>query len=216
MESSSSDFFFYVDHVYSIMPCQICGEKSGFYPLCRIHFKAKDKGEVSKCEECGIWKKGDKPLCYDCWKAQSKTTQEGVEIDLNKGASETAKAELNFRKKFPANRRTTDGHMVRSKAELIIDNWLFNSGYLHAYEYKLNIEEDLYCDWMIPNGHEKIFIEYWGMLEDKQYTHRKNKKIELYKKYNLKLVELTPEEEDLLDDTLPRKLREAGYIMGGG
>lgn len=198
------------------MACQICGGKSGFYPLCSKHFKARDKGEVSKCEDCGIWKRGDKPLCYDCWKAQSKTTQEGVEIDLNKGASDTAKAELSFRKKFPANRRATDGHEVRSKAELIIDNWLFNSRIVHAYEYKVNIEEDLYCDWMIPNGHEKVFVEYWGMEENKQYAARKAKKIKLYENYDLKLVELLPEDEDILDDAFPKKLRDAGLEMSGG
>jgi len=30
--------------------------------------------------------------------------------------------------------RTEDGHWVRSKAELIIDNWLYRGRIVHAYE----------------------------------------------------------------------------------
>ena len=37
------------------MVCQICGKKSGYYPLCNEHFKMRDKGLVAKCEECKKW-----------------------------------------------------------------------------------------------------------------------------------------------------------------
>ncbi len=37
------------------MPCQICGKKSGYYPLCSKHFRLREHGEVVKCERCGIW-----------------------------------------------------------------------------------------------------------------------------------------------------------------
>lgn len=37
------------------MVCQICGRKSGYYPLCNEHFAMRDQGLVVKCEECGLW-----------------------------------------------------------------------------------------------------------------------------------------------------------------
>ena len=54
------------------MVCQICGAKSGFYPLCKNCFNLKDEGKITKCEDCGIWKKGTKPLCYECWLKNKK------------------------------------------------------------------------------------------------------------------------------------------------
>ena len=41
-----------------------------------------------------------------------------------------------FREKFEAKHRATDGHFVRSKAEMLIDNWLYMAEIVHAYERK--------------------------------------------------------------------------------
>lgn len=40
---------------------------------------------------------------------------------------------LGFRDKFEAKHRAADGHYVRSKAEMLIDNWLYMSEIVHAY-----------------------------------------------------------------------------------
>jgi hypothetical protein len=112
-----------------------------------------------------------------------------------------------FRDKFRPELRAQDGHCVRSKAELIIDNWLYVSKIVHAYERKLPIEEVIYCDFYIPTG--KVYIEYWG-LEDDKYRARKAKKLEIYKKYNLNLIELFDKEISNLEDKLPAKLLEFG------
>lgn len=109
-----------------------------------------------------------------------------------------------FRDKFKATHRTTDGHMVRSKAEVLIDNWLYMAEIVHAYERKLPIEEDVYCDFYIPSG--KVYIEYWGLEENPKYQDRKTKKIEIYKKYGFNLIELTEKEVLNLDDYLPKLL----------
>ncbi len=114
---------------------------------------------------------------------------------------------IEFRDKFKPEYRTQDGHYVRSKAELIIDNWLYTCKIVHAYERKVHIEEDLYCDFYIPTG--KVYIEYWG-LEDEKYLSRKEKKLEIYKKYSLKLIQLTDKDVLNIDDILPRKLLEFG------
>ena len=110
-----------------------------------------------------------------------------------------------FREKFKAEIRAKDGHNVRSKSELIIDNWLYDSKIVHAYERKLPIEEHLYCDFYIPTG--KVYIEYWG-LDDEKYNNRKNQKLEIYNKYHLNLIELLEKDVSNLDDTLPAKLLE--------
>ena len=114
----------------------------------------------------------------------------------------------NFRDKFPATIRTRDGHMVRSRAEVIIDNALYEYKLAHAYERKLPIEEDLYSDFYIPS--ENVYIEFWGMENDPKYLERKKVKLEIYKKYDFKLIELTDEDILNLDDHLPKKVLKFG------
>jgi hypothetical protein len=110
----------------------------------------------------------------------------------------------NFRDKFPATMRTKDGHMVRSRAEVIIDNALYDYKLAHAYERKVPIEEDVYSDFFIPT--ENVYIEFWGLENDPKYAERKKAKLSLYKKYDFKLIELTDEDISNLDDHLPKKL----------
>ena len=114
----------------------------------------------------------------------------------------------NSREKFPAKHRATDGHMVRSKAEMLIDNWLYMAEIVHAYERKLPIEEEVYCDFYIPTG--KIYIEFWGLENDSKYAKRKDIKKSIYKKYNFKLIELADEDVFNLDDVLPKMLLKFG------
>jgi len=187
------------------MPCQICGEKSGYYPLCRDCFKLKDSGEVTKCDDCGIWKKGDKPLCYECWLKGKKESEKESETYQQ---SDIEKEESGFRSKFPATIRAEDGHLVRSKAEKIIDDWLYHKGIVHAYERRVPIEEEVYCDFFIPIG-RKVWIEYWG-LEEVKYLKRKELKKRFYEKNQKHLIELNDKDVEQLDDILPIKLR--GYL----
>lgn len=114
----------------------------------------------------------------------------------------------NFREKFPATLRTKDGHIVRSRAEVIIDNALYDYKLAHAYERKLPIEEDLYSDFFIPS--ENVYIEFWGMEDDPKYAERKKVKIGIYKKYDFKLIELNDSDISNLDDHLPKKLLKYG------
>ncbi len=89
----------------------------------------------------------------------------------------TNQAENSFRDKFKATHRSTDGHMVRSKAEMLIDNWLYMAEIVHAYERKLPIEEELYSDFYIPTG--KVYIEYWGLWKRtvNTFPERKRKRL---------------------------------------
>jgi hypothetical protein len=126
----------------------------------------------------------------------------------------TDKKEQNFRDKFPANHRASDGHQVRSRAEVIIDNYLYSNRIIHAYERKLPIEEDVYSDFYIPMG-KMVYIEFWGKENDEQYNARKKAKIEIYKKHEINLVELNDDDILRLDDILPGKLLKydiKGYL----
>lgn len=123
----------------------------------------------------------------------------------------------NFRDKYEAKHRTIDGHYVRSKAEMLIDNWLYQYGLVHAYERKLPIDEDVYCDFYIPSGNgrpQAVYIEFWGLENDHKYIERKNKKIEIYKREGLSLIELTDADLQNIDDILAKKLRQFKVPIG--
>jgi hypothetical protein len=83
--------------------------------------------------------------------------------------------ELDFRNKFPEQYRTKDWHKVRSRWEVIIDDYLYYYKLSHAYERKLPIEEDVYSDFYIPaqNWWEAVYIEYWGIEDKESYANRK-------------------------------------------
>jgi hypothetical protein len=118
--------------------------------------------------------------------------------------------DLHFREKFPATKRAMDGHYVRSKGEMIVDNWLYHSRIAHAYEKRLPVAEVVYCDFYI-NGLKGVYIEYWGYEHDRKYLSRKHKKTETYHKYGFQLIELTDKEVvSGLDDLLPARLRAFG------
>lgn len=142
------------------------------------------------------------------------TALQGVvkEVQGNAGEETQEKAAKSsgddFRIKFEAKHRATDGHFVRSKAEMLIDNWLYMAEIVHAYERKLPIEEDVYCDFYIPTG--KVYIEFWGLENDPKYAERKRIKKKIYEKYNFKLIELTDEDVFNLDDVLPKMLLKFG------
>lgn len=104
--------------------------------------------------------------------------------------------------------RATDGHCVRSKAEMLIDNWLYMAEIVHAYARKLPIEENIYCDFYIPTG--KVYIEYWGDNDDPKYLARKEKKLAVYEKHGFKLIQLVNKDIQHLDDILPRLLLKFG------
>lgn len=103
---------------------------------------------------------------------------------------------------------TDDWHCVRSKAELIIDNWLYSHNIIHSYEKTLPIHEFYYYDFYIKEI--DVYIEYWG-LEDEKYLKNKQIKLEKYKENNLKLIEITNKEERELDSFLKNKLMSFWY-----
>jgi hypothetical protein len=139
-------------------------------------------------------------------------------IQTEKVKHDLEKADTNeigdFRKKYPAEYRTKDGHYVRSKAELTIDDSLYLWGIPHAYEKKLpNTEQDVYSDFHIPSGKGRpkaVYIEYWGMENDEKYNQRKAKKIEIYNDLGLTLIQLNDADIKNIEDSLQKYLLKHG------
>jgi len=151
---------------------------------------------------------------YVCWNPIILTKKSIIsslkEVQGEPSSEENAETHTNagFREKFEAKHRSADGHYVRSRAEMLIDNWLYMSEIVHAYERKLPIEEDVYCDFYLPVG--KVYIEFWGLENDEKYKERKKEKIRIYEKYGFNLIELNDTDIQNLDDILPKKLLKFG------
>lgn len=133
----------------------------------------------------------------------------GKSYDAPSDESQSVHSTDEFRKKHDAKYRTQDGHRVRSRAEALIDDYLYNNGVAHAYERRLpGIEDEVISDFYIPAG--KVFIEFWGLEENEAYADRKKRKLEIYAENNFNLIELNDKDIETIDDVLPRKLRKFG------
>jgi len=142
---------------------------------------------------------------------KEKQVSKEARVIISKSDTDTVD---DFRKKYPAEYRTKDGHYVRSKAELTIDDSLYLWGIAHAYEKKLsNTTENVYSDFHIPSGNGRpkaVYIEYWGMENDEKYNQRKNKKIEIYNQLGLSLIQLNDADIKNIEDSLQKYLLQHG------
>lgn len=110
-----------------------------------------------------------------------------------------------------------DGHVVKSKSEREIDNYLFEHGIPHAYEkelpYGAKDNEVLHPDFFLPHylGKDKhVYIEHWGYNENNlQYTKTKKFKLPIYQQLGITLI-CTYEKSDTgkIDSVLDRKLNK--------
>ncbi|WP_407833557.1 glycerol kinase [Vibrio rotiferianus] len=114
----------------------------------------------------------------------------------------------NFRQKFEAKHRTLDGHYVRSKGELLIDNWLYLAGVVHAYERQLPIAQDVTSDFYLPSG--KVYLQFWGSDTGEMSESEQEKIRAVYKQHSFNLIEVEASEVDRLDEVLPKRLRQFG------
>lgn len=110
-----------------------------------------------------------------------------------------------------------DGHVVKSKSEREIDNYLFEHSISHAYEpelpYGATEKEVLHPDFYLPHylGKDKhVYIEHWGYNENNiQYIKTKKFKMPIYEKLGITLI-CTYEKTDTknIDAVLDRKLNK--------
>ena len=117
-----------------------------------------------------------------------------------------------FRECFHATHGARDGHLVRSRGEMLIDNFLYVNGLVHAYERRLPIQEDVYSDFYLPDS--KVYVEYWGVESQPRYRARMEKKKAIYAAKDYRLISVTDEHIANLDDVLARMLVEFNVEFG--
>ena len=167
-----------------------------------------DEQNKSKCITCGRHTDG-LLFCSDCHRKYSK--KELLFKITNCSAVELL--DENYEGRYTCK----DGHVVKSKSERDIDNYLFEHEIPHAYEkslpYGKTEKEILHPDFYLPNylGKGKhVFIEHWGYNENNlQYYKTKKFKMPIYEKLGITLV-CTYEKTDTgdIDSTLERKLNK--------
>ena len=115
--------------------------------------------------------------------------------------------DIDFRNKWKKDIKTEDGHYVRSRAEQLIDNFLYHNNIVHAYEKLIILpfqnESTILCDFYIPEIN--TYIEYYGKY-DEEYIARKHAKEQIYKENNLNHIALGRKDLDNLDDILMREI----------
>lgn len=164
-------------------------------------------GMVVKCIACGKETKPGFLFCTTCYK---KYVDKKLLVEIT-NCKEITILDDSYEGKFTC----TDGHIVKSKSEMIIDNWLFDHNIPHAYEKKLPIDgdesHDLHPDFCLPgygSDPDDVYIEYWGYNESNiQYTQSKNYKMKKYKELKVTVISLT--EKDIMDinASMERKLK---------
>ena len=159
------------------------------------------------CIICGKPSNG-KHFCVSCY---HKYKNKVVYIQVKK-CKEFTKLQAEYESELVC----SDGHMVKSPYEKLIDNWLYSEGIRHAYEKKIDIDEthDITPDFYIQElgGVKDIYVEFWGYGEENvQYTKTKEYKAKLYaqlvKERNIAVVYLSKAEVD--NDTYQKKIRYA-------
>lgn len=101
-----------------------------------------------------------------------------------------------------------DGHLLRSEAEVKIDNWLYLAGIIHACDKSLPVADSARADFYLPQI--RLFIEFWGSENDPSYLASKMRKKALYEASSLDVIELQEGDLKDLDEVLPRQLRRFG------
>lgn len=209
------------------LKCPICGEPTNVYMgnarkdrLCRKHTKELKDGLIEQCPECGKWKKTGEEceckekasansndelaciicgksrqpeyhFCPECWKKYHSKT---IDIRITNCSSTEILDQY-------GNLTITcdDGRKVRSRAEALISNFLYNNKIRSVYEKTVYYEEDgknktLHPDFYLPDYN--LYIEYCE-LSNKPYLKKKEYTQSIYKKLNFDV--LIMDDKDLND-----------------
>ncbi len=144
---------------------------------------------INKCNICGMLIKDKSGCCYDCI---------------------TLKTLRDMQKDIPRDLKAEDGDLLRSPSETRIDEWFFHHGIEHQVEIKVPVEDKLmYCDWLLPKGDtfvDDIYVEYWGMMKEPEYAKGREVKEKIYRRNNLKLLSIEPEDMQNMHEILEYKL----------
>ena len=209
-----------------ITQCKDCGEWYDPNQLCKCKKKNREENIIEQKNKIIIINQENKSRCITCGKQTDgllfcsscyhKYNKKELLFKIT-GCSSVELLDEDYEGKLTCK----DGHIVKSKSEREIDNYLFENGIPHAYEKKLPYgkteKEVLHPDFFLKDylgKGEHVYIEHWGYNENnKDYTKTKNFKIDIYKKLGITLV-CTNEKTDVsdIDATLDRKLNKNNII----
>ncbi len=108
---------------------------------------------------------------------------------------------------------TIQGEYVKSASEAVIANFLYKNGIIYSYEKiysELMEDRKVYKpDFTIDVAGEEIYIEYFGIDEEK-YNKNKEQKIKFHKEHNNKFIDLDMTPIEKIEEELNKKLQEYG------
>lgn len=216
--------------------CIICGAPSGMYIFCKSCNKLKDEGKIVKCEKCSTWHKieenckcepqqikneqntkqdneihipcllcgqdaKDKHFCPSCYK---KYKDHSIIVRI-----ENCKETI-IEEKYADGQRYTckDGHVVRSKSEKDIDNYLFEHKIPHAYEKKFDVDgkDVIKPDFYLPT--QDLYIEHWGYENSEKYNKEKEYKLKIYEEKGTTIICTYESDMEDIEFHLKRKLEQ--------
>lgn len=166
----------------------------------------EEEQDIKKCLLCNE-DSGNYLFCKSCFSQHhGKTLLFKITCDRNQ------KLEL-LNESYEGIYVCKDGHIVKSKSERDIDNYLFEHKIAHAYEKALPINGEIFK----PDFYLKdldVYIEHWGYDEsNKEYTARKEYKIPKYEEKGITLI-CTYEATDMQDVETSLQIKLESYIKG--
>lgn len=97
-----------------------------------------------------------------------------------------------------------DGHMVRSKKEKIIDDWMHENDIPH--EYEPGGVAGMRPDWKVGD----LYVEYWGLAGKPEYDEKIERKRATCMKENIPMLELFPKDLESLGDKMQVAIQRCG------
>lgn len=168
--------------------------------------------ETGKCIACGKPTTNGFFFCPECYR---KYKDKSLLVAI-KNCTEIEILDESYEGKYHCD----DGHVVKSKSEAMIDNYLFDNGIPHAYEIAFPVDDnpdhDLHPDFFLPNFRDSgddVYIEHWGYDENNvHYTKTKKYKLPIYQKKGITLI--CTNEQDITDFKINIKRKLDNYKKG--
>jgi hypothetical protein len=112
----------------------------------------------------------------------------------------------------PSFARALSGLQVKSREELIVENWLYIAGVNHSRDYSLHAgNETITADFFLPEL--QVCIDIWGASDNASTLTQKLNKQEFYKKYGYDFIELHDETIAQVDEVLAKQLLHFGLAV---
>ena len=160
--------------------------------------KLQDKIQSVRCILCGEASNG-KHFCYNCYQ---KHKNNGLDIRFKSISEQAEILDPYGNKTFICD----DYNMVRSRAEALISNFLYNHKIRYVYEKPIYYADNktLHPDFYLPDY--DIYIEY-NELDTESYIQSKEFAMRIYKQKNLKVYVMTNKDLNNIEAFIMPKLK---------